>query len=362
MNSENRLKSILMNKKYLCFIVAFFSIILTVAIIAIIDQNRQTQEKQEAANKLAQQHADNYSFLCTEYNSAVDDYNSEVERITTLFVRLKQYNVFNSTPTLKKKTSLNSNTDDIDINTIDNLNKQKNDLIENTSILRKQYSELCISGYDIAYQRYSIISESYMELIKTTSIDYIDNMPNHTELIEKKTFNTDSTDFSFEDFVKEIKYLSEESNELTEYYSIANQITNPTENWIMNRLKNIPSITEKMAVTENNDPNNLLNKQGGYTSCIYFALKSIDSSSVPGNDLINKGTDAGGSIEVYPNIESAKNRCTYLSQFDNTLLYSGSYVIVGTMVIRTSYKLSNDEQIETTNEIIKSLTSISEST
>ena len=124
------------------FYSGFFSIILTVAIIAIIDQNRQTQEKQEAANKLAQQHADNYSFLCTEYNSAVDDYNSEVERITTLFVRLKQYNVFNSTPTLKKKTSLNSNTDDIDINTIDNLNKQKNDLIENTSILRKQFRTL----------------------------------------------------------------------------------------------------------------------------------------------------------------------------------------------------------------------------
>lgn len=30
-------------------------------------------------------------------------------------------------------------------------------------------------------------------------------------------------------------------------------------------------------------------------------------------------------------------RCEYLSDYDNTILYSGSYTLLGTMAIRASY-------------------------
>ena len=71
---------------------------------------------------------------------------------------------------------------------------------------------------------------------------------------------------------------------------------------------------------------------------------------------MEKGTDAGGAIEVYATAEEAQARCEYLSGFDGTILYSGSYAIVGTMVIRTSYKLDNNQQMALTRSITRELT------
>ena len=104
----------------------------------------------------------------------------------------------------------------------------------------------------------------------------------------------------------------------------------------------------------------MLGKKDGYDCCVYFTVNSFDADSVPGADIIAKGTDGGGAVEVYPTLENAKARCDYLSKYDNTLLYSGSYVLVGTMVVRTSYKLSNQEQIDLTNAIINSFTELKE--
>ena len=77
---------------------------------------------------------------------------------------------------------------------------------------------------------------------------------------------------------------------------------------------------------------------------------------IPGNDVIEKGTDAGGSVEIYATVEDAENRCNYLSQFDETILYTGSYAVIGTMVIRTSYLLDFDDQVRVTSEITKVIT------
>ena len=95
-----------------------------------------------------------------------------------------------------------------------------------------------------------------------------------------------------------------------------------------------------------------------YTSCIYFTINQIDTSQIRGSDVIAKGTDAGGAIEVYSTVDSALNRCEYLSQFDDSMLDSGSYTIIGTVVVRTSYKLSEQEQVSLTNEITQALTAV----
>ncbi len=50
--------------------------------------------------------------------------------------------------------------------------------------------------------------------------------------------------------------------------------------------------------------------------------------------------------------------CEYLHGFDNTILYTGSYAIVGTMVIRISYIYTTEEQYEMTNRITKELTKL----
>ena len=57
-------------------------------------------------------------------------------------------------------------------------------------------------------------------------------------------------------------------------------------------------------------------------------------------------------------LEDAAARCEYLHGFDNTILYTGSYAIVGTMVIRISYIYTTEEQYEMTNRITKELTKL----
>lgn len=48
--------------------------------------------------------------------------------------------------------------------------------------------------------------------------------------------------------------------------------------------------------------------------------------------------------------------CDYLGSFDETILYTGSYAMVGTMVVRTSYLLTGGVQYALTDEIIHALT------
>ena len=148
------------------------------------------------------------------------------------------------------------------------------------------------------------------------------------------------------------------NEELATYLAVVHQITNPSGEWVINRLDKVDGIIEKKSVTSTKDPNQLLGKTGGYTSCIYFSYKEIKQDTVKGNDVIDKGTDCGGAIEVYANKTDALNRCDYLSQFDDTLLYSGSYILIGTIVIRTSYKLTNQQQVDLTNAIIQSFTEL----
>ncbi|MEK4160126.1 hypothetical protein [Streptococcus sp. FSL E2-3488] len=81
------------------------------------------------------------------------------------------------------------------------------------------------------------------------------------------------------------------------------------------RLKEIVTITDVQSATENNDPNQDLNKQGSYTAAVYFADNEV-TNPVAGADLVAKGTDAGGCVEVYKTAEDAKKRNDYLSAFD----------------------------------------------
>ncbi len=122
------------------------------------------------------------------------------------------------------------------------------------------------------------------------------------------------------------------------------QLNNPKEEFVIERLKTIDEITDVQAVTEDNDPNGKLNKAGGYTATVYFESKNVNHSEVYGSNLIDKGTDAGGSIEVYANEEDAIKRNEYLAVFDGGIFSSGSHRVVGTMVIRTSNLLTASQQ------------------
>lgn len=137
------------------------------------------------------------------------------------------------------------------------------------------------------------------------------------------------------------------------------QVTNPKEAFIVERLTGLPNITGMEAVTEDNDPNGNLNKQGGYTSTVYFASDLVDQSNVNGITIVDKGTNAGGAVEVYPTVEDAEKRNDYLAAFDASgFMASGSHSVVGTIVIRTSDHLTASQQKEMEKNIYNSLIEI----
>ena len=141
-------------------------------------------------------------------------------------------------------------------------------------------------------------------------------------------------------------------------YAIIHKLNNLSENDLYFTLNTIKNILNYKSVTIDNDPNQMINKEGGYLSCIYFDLDFLNGIEIPGEDVIEKGTDGGGCIELYASLKDAQLRCDYLSQFDNTLLYSGSYALVGKAVIRTSYLLTNQQQVSITSQIVNSLINI----
>ena len=158
------------------------------------------------------------------------------------------------------------------------------------------------------------------------------------------------------DYSSVINAISEKQTAYQNSVLQMKQITNPNEDFVIQRLKRIPNISGYQAVTEDHDPNGNLNKQGGYTSTVYFSTPLIDQSNVYGNDIVDKGTECGGAIEVYASEEDAEKRDSYLASFDGAgMLNSGSHKVLGTIVIRTSTKLTATQQNKFTNNITNKL-------
>lgn len=143
---------------------------------------------------------------------------------------------------------------------------------------------------------------------------------------------------------------------------IQKQVTAPTDDFVLERLKQMDTILSLAAVTKSNDPNGLLGTEGGYIGCIYFSDSRVDKAQLnlkPGDyNVIAMGTVGGGAIEIYATVEKAEARNGYLATYDGTDLDPGSHVIVGTMVVRTSSMLTDEQQTELTNQIIAVMTEL----
>jgi hypothetical protein len=218
--------------------------------------------------------------------------------------------------------------------------------------------------YNEAVDAYNDMASRYDEALTNTCVDNIEGISASagTLKIESTKFSDIVSSIINGNTTEKIKSDTEKIYMLIESMEddlkIINQITNPSADWVIQRLADVSRITESEAATEDNDPGYLLGKDGGYTACVYFSISDIESDSVAGDSVLEKGTDGGGAIEVYTSVEDAEARCEYLAGFDGTLLYTGSYAIVGTMVIRTSYRLDGTDQLDLTNEITQSFTKL----
>ena len=129
-------------------------------------------------------------------------------------------------------------------------------------------------------------------------------------------------------------------------------VTNPSESYIISKLKTIDGIIEVAPATLEHDPNKMLNDKNGYTSAVFFSYDKINQENASEEDsILEKGTDAGGCIEVFRNEQDAISRNKQLGLFG----VSGSHVIIGTVIVRTSSLLSYQDQDELENKICKAL-------
>lgn len=214
--------------------------------------------------------------------------------------------------------------------------------------------------YNIAVQEYNSNADTYNSLVQRTSVANLQGGSSSVEKLELVSTEVSAIIDSFlygnsaEKTESDIQTLHRLSECLSDDIEILKQITAPSESWVVKRLENVDDVLAIQPVTPDNDPNGLLNKEnGGYSACIYFTSTGVEAD---GDNPVDKGTDGGGAIEVYRSLEDAEARCEYLSGFDNTILYTGSYAIVGTMVIRISYIYTGEAQYELTDRIAKEFT------
>lgn len=163
------------------------------------------------------------------------------------------------------------------------------------------------------------------------------------------------------DYSDELTALSTAYTNLENSKKQYKQVVNPSEEFVMQRILTVDDVADARAVTEDQDPNGNLHKAGGYTSTIYFESKTVNQSDVYVSGkyedvLIDKGTDAGGAIEVYENVEDAEKRRDYLATYDGTIYANGTHTVIGTVLVRTSNELTATQQKELEQKVIDALT------
>lgn len=127
-----------------------------------------------------------------------------------------------------------------------------------------------------------------------------------------------------------------------------NLITNPSVAYIVECLKNVPTIIGAEAI---------YNAVENSSCTIYFSSDLLDQGGIYGDTVAEKGTVSGGSIDIYATVEDAEARNDYLAGYDGGLLDSGSHMVLGTLVIRLSKKLPESEKVQLQNDIVQILTS-----
>lgn len=177
-------------------------------------------------------------------------------------------------------------------------------------------------------------------------------LPRDVEEINAATEDLKKTTYT--DQLQSLKDATKALSDSIKKYELVNA---PEEAYVIKCLKTVKDIDGIAAATEDHDPNGNLHKDGGYTAQVYFSCPLVDHSYMD-NDIIEAGTDGGGSVEVYKTAEEATKREEYLAGFDGTITASGSHEVVGTCIVRTSDYLTATQQKELETAIIEALTKI----
>lgn len=276
---------------------------------------------------------DKYNQIVIEYNEKANNIISENEAFATTIDDAQKVIDCGDIPYESEKMTILSNT----------LKNARNAKVETPEIYeKKSYVEL---DETVSKSSASVINEATTTL-SNEMLNIEDEMSKVTQV---------NNDIVVPDYSKTIAEIADEVELLEQSYAIQKQITNPEQDWVIERLNNVENIANIAYATEDNDPNGKLGKDGGYTAQIYFSSTLLGTETIAGDNLIDEGTIAGGSIEVYRTVDDAESRNSYLSGFDGSIFDAGKHKILGTMVVRVSTDLTATKQESFISEIIEAL-------
>ena len=127
-------------------------------------------------------------------------------------------------------------------------------------------------------------------------------------------------------------------------------VLNPSIEYVVTALNQVETI---IGIELDPDPHDNI------MATVYFTSNLVDQSEFGENESVHeKGTSAGGSIDIFETVDEAIERDEYLHGFDdNFLLNAGGHAVVGSLVIRTSKELDEEAQESFTENIVTALTS-----
>lgn len=118
----------------------------------------------------------------------------------------------------------------------------------------------------------------------------------------------------------------------------------PTAAQVITQLAHkVPTATASTVYDATTDPNHELGRPGGYTSKAAFADSRIDPSDPK---VLNRpgSVDLGGSVEVYPDEQGARNRVDYMQAISKGAPFLAEYDYRnGRVVLRVSRALTPDQ-------------------
>lgn len=216
--------------------------------------------------------------------------------------------------------------------------------------------------YNMKINEYNQKLVQYKKEIKVVDVSNIDSFQNILDTLKNVDLNFINLCFSIKDgnriekVNRDIVALDSEILKLNNNIDTIKKICNPNVDEIFNKISSVTYVDKAEIVNEEQKESEIFKYDGIFKDCIYFTIKELEQG-VDGNSPVEKGTDAGGCIEIYENLEKARKRYDYLMGFDNTIYYSGQFICVGTMIVRTSYKLSDELNNSIVNAIINSIIS-----
>lgn len=161
------------------------------------------------------------------------------------------------------------------------------------------------------------------------------------------------------DYTEIVKSLEEKYNDFEKSIKQYKLVDNPTEEYLLSRLKTVNGIFNITAYTEETDPDKHLNKAKWYYSKIAFQHEDVKDSAIEyGFSIEEVGNPAGGCVEAFKTVEDAERRNQEMQSYEGTVKSPGTHKVIGTVLVRTSEDLTTTKQKELEQAIIDALTYI----